>query len=101
MKAVGVRLVRVGGELPIPHVKLQRFCPRTLVKSEIWQGNREETAAARKVKYLPVQDLEFRSARGYTSLDGAIPRFTNTLAHQRIAAEPFFERRAIFTQRGI
>jgi hypothetical protein len=69
--------VRVVGELPIARVKLQRFSAITLVKSETWQGSREETATARKVKFLSGQHLEFHSPDGYTSLDGASYRSAN------------------------
>ena len=37
-------LVGIVWKLPVSHVKLQRFCPRALLKSETWQGNREESA---------------------------------------------------------
>ena len=42
--------MRVVGELPIRRVKLHRFCTPAVVKSETWQGSKEETAAARKVE---------------------------------------------------
>ena len=53
--------MRIVGKLPIFHVKLQRFCPRAVVKSESWQGNKEETATARKVKSIPRQRSKFQS----------------------------------------
>ena len=98
-KGARVRLVRVVGELPVSRVKLQRFCRIALVKSEIWQGNREETATARKVKYLPEQDLEFHTTGGYTSLGGAILCFANVSCSVTLLECNWLQRNEAFDMR--
>jgi hypothetical protein len=91
-----VRLVRVVGELPVSRVKLQRFSAVALVKSEIWLGSREETATARKVKYLPEQHLEFHSVDGYTSLKGTVFRFADVSCGVRLLKCNWFSHNEAF-----